>query len=124
MVALGSPHFSIYEFAEFLPLAERFPPSPEVETVVCTHRLVHAVLTERGWLERLERLGVQVVVDTCVVVAPLLRSSEGTLMTNSGKFAYYTPPNTGLGVVFGSLTECVRSAHLGRVWRDPGLWES
>jgi hypothetical protein len=24
--------------------------------------------------------------------------------------------------VFGSLEECVRSASLGRVWRDPELW--
>jgi predicted aconitase len=43
-------------------------------------------------------------------------------MTNSGKFAHYSPGNIGLQVVFGSLLECVRSAALGRVWRDEGLW--
>ena len=43
-------------------------------------------------------------------------------MTNSGKFAHYTPGNTGLEVVFGSLEECVLSAAAGRVERDPELW--
>ena len=121
-VALGSPHFSVGEFAELLPLVEDRPPSPEVEFVVCTHRLVLALLEERGWAERLRSAGVQLIVDTCVVVAPILRASDGLLMTNSGKFSHYTPSNTGLDVVFGSLEECVRSASLGRVWRDPGLW--
>jgi hypothetical protein len=45
-------------------------------------------------------------------------------MTNSGKFAHYSPGNIGLQVVFGSLEECVCSGALGRVWRDDGLWNS
>lgn len=122
-VAVGSPHFSLEEFAALVPLVERFPPTAEVEMIVCTHRLVYELIAQRGWLALLEEAGVQIVVDTCVVVAPILRSQSGALMTNSGKFSYYTPPNTGLDVVFGSLEECVRSAHLGGVWRDPELWE-
>ena len=43
-------------------------------------------------------------------------------MTNSAKWAWYAPANLGFDVVFGSLDECVRSASLGRVWRDPDLW--
>ena len=43
-------------------------------------------------------------------------------MTNSGKFAHYTPSNTGYGVVYGSLEDCVRSAASGRVVRDESLW--
>ncbi len=122
VVALGSPHFSADEFEAMLPMVEAHPPRADVDLVVCTHRLVLALLDERGWSDRLRALGVELVVDTCVVVAPLLRKSEGVLMTNSGKFSHYTPPNTGLEVVYGSLEECVRSASLGRVWRDPGLW--
>ncbi len=38
----------------------------------------------------------------------------GVLMTNSGKFAQYAPGNTGYGVVFGSMAECVESAMSGR----------
>ena len=123
VVALGSPHFSPREFAELVPLVERRPPSGRVEFVVCTNRISLEELERQGNLERLRALGVRVVVDTCVVVAPILRTpSGGVLMTNSGKFAHYAPGNTGFDVVFGSLPECVRSAHRGRLWRDPELW--
>ena len=123
VVALGSPHFSPREFAELLPLVERHPPSASVEFVVCTNRLSLDFLERQGALERLRDIGVRVVVDTCVVVAPILRTpAGGVLMTNSGKFAHYAPGNVGFDVVFGSLAECVRSAHRGRLWRDPELW--
>lgn len=124
VVALGSPHFSLWEFEQLLPLLEKHPPHPDVEFIVCTNRLALAALEQRGWMEPLERAGVRVVVDTCVVVTPIVHARDGVLMTNSGKFAHYTPGNIGLQVVFGSLEECVRSAALGRVWRDEGLWES
>ncbi len=122
VVALGSPHFSLDEFAHLLPLIEQYRPHPSVEFIVCTNRLVLAALQKRGWLATLKAAGVQIVVDTCVVVTPIVRAQEGVLMTNSGKFAHYSPGNIGLQVVFGSLEECVRSAALGRVWRDGNLW--
>ena len=122
VVALGSPHFSPAEFGQLMPLLEKYPPYPDVEFIVCTNRLALGALEEGGWLETLRAAGVQVVVDTCVVVTPIVRAREGVLMTNSGKFAHYTPGNIGLQVVFGSLEECVRSAAQGRVWRDEGLW--
>ena len=123
VVALGSPHFSPREFAELVPMIERHPPAVTVEFVVCTNRISLDFLERRGALDRLRELGVRVVVDTCVVVAPILRTpAGGILMTNSGKFAHYAPGNVGFDVVFGSLSECVRSAHAGRLRRDPELW--
>ena len=122
VVALGSPHFSLDEFARLLPLVEAHPPRPEVEFIVCTHRLALAALQQRGWLARLRAVGVQVIVDTCVVVTPIVRARGGVLMTNSGKFAHYSPGNIGLQVVYGSLEECVRSGEEGAVWRDASLW--
>lgn len=123
VVALGSPHFSIQEFAGLMPLLEQYPIHPEVEFIVCTNRLVLAALQQCGWLEALHNFGVRVVVDTCVVVTPIVRQKDGVLMTNSGKFAHYSPGNIGFEVVFGSLTECVRSATQGSVWRDQDLWQ-
>jgi hypothetical protein len=105
-----------------MPLLSQFPPHRDVEFIVCTNRLTLAGLQNRGWLDTLKEANIQVVVDTCVVVTPIVRARQGVLMTNSGKFAHYTPGNIGLEVVFGSLEECVRSAALGRVWRDEGLW--
>ena len=123
VVALGSPHFSPREFAELLPMISCRPPAASVEFVVCTNRVSLDFLERGGDLERLRDLGVRVVVDTCVVVAPILRTpSGGVLMTNSGKFAHYAPGNVGFDVVFGSLSECVQSAHAGHLRRDPELW--
>ena len=121
-VALGSPHFSLDEFAQLMPLVQSEPPAANVEFIVCTNRFVLEQLGARGWDSALRNLGVRLVVDTCVVVTPIVRARSGVLMTNSGKFAHYTPGNIGLDVVYGSLYECVRSAALGRVWRDETLW--
>jgi predicted aconitase len=121
VVALGSPHFSLHEFEKLLPLIEQHPPDKTVDFIVCTNRLALSTLQKRGWLAQLRAAGVRVIVDTCVVVTPIVRQ-QGILMTNSGKFAHYSPGNIGLEVVFGSLEECVRSAAQGKVWRDETLW--
>ena len=56
-----------------------------------------------------------IVADTCIVVTPILPGlAGGVLMTNSGKFAHYAPGNTGYGVLYGSLADCVESAVAGR----------
>ena len=123
VMALGSPHFSMEEFALMMPLLEQYPPCPDVEFIFFTQRLRLEPLQKRDWLAQLRAAGVHLVVDTCVVVTPIVRARQGVLMTNSGKFAHYTPGNIGLQVIFGSLEECVRSASLGSVWRDEGLWQ-
>jgi len=119
-VALGSPHFSLDEFAalERLARGRRF----RVPLYVCTGRDVMAELERAGRIAPLAEAGAVIVVDTCVVVTPILPAGDGVLMTNSGKFAFYTPANIGFGVVYGSLADCVASAEAGRVVRDERLW--
>lgn len=124
VVALGSPHFSLAEFAKLIPLLEQYPPHPDIEFSVATHRLILTQLEKRGWLDKLRAANVQIIVDTCVVVTPIIKAQNGVLMTNSGKYAHYSPGNIGLQAVFGSLEECVRSGAVGHVWRDKGLWET
>ncbi|MEO1224671.1 MAG: aconitase X catalytic domain-containing protein [Pseudomonadota bacterium] len=117
-VALGSPHFSLSEFDGFeRALGDR---SVTVPTYICTARDTLASLGPRAM--RLESQGVTMVVDTCVVVTPILAEIDGVLMTNSGKFAHYTPSNTGYAVLFGSLKDCVETAVAGHAIRDDALW--
>ena len=119
-VAVGSPHFSLTEFDR---LEALLPGAPfAVPFYVCTGRSEYRRLESAGRLGRFEDAGAEIVVDTCVVVTPILPPGDGVLMTNSGKFAHYTPSNTGYGVVYGSLEDCVRSALGGRVVRDESLW--
>ena len=119
-VAVGSPHFSAAEFAALDRLAGdgRFT----VPFYACTSRAALGEIERDGTLARLSAAGVELVTDTCVVVAPILPATGGVLMTNSGKFAHYATPNTGFATIFGSLADCVASARSGRVTRDESLW--
>jgi len=121
-VSLGTPHFSIAEFESLVPLLDGARAHPGVELYVSTGRGVLAEVERRGWLRRLQEAGAQVITDTCTYITPIIRGSGGPVMTNSAKWAWYAPANIGAEVVFGSLQECVRSAVLGRVWRDERLW--
>jgi predicted aconitase len=119
-VAVGSPHFSPAEFAALDRLigGARF----KVPFYACTGRAVLGEIERSGVLARLGEAGVEIVTDTCVVVAPILPKAGGVLMTNSGKFAHYATPNTGFATIYGSLADCVASAIHGRVTRDESLW--
>ena len=122
-VSVGTPHFSLAEFARLTALLEAAPAPALVAFYVSTGRHVLSQVKERGWLPIYERAGVQLVTDTCTYITPIITGRGGLVMTNSAKWAYYAPQNIGAKVVFGSLEECVRSAMLGTVWRDPGMWE-
>ncbi|MBB3144304.1 hypothetical protein FHS21_000700 [Phyllobacterium trifolii] len=112
-VAIGSPHLSIAEFDRLEALIGKR--KLKVTLYACTGRHALASLESSGRRVALEAAGVVIVADTCVVVTPILPDIAGAvLMTNSGKFAHYAPGNTGYGVIYGSMAECVESAVLGR----------
>lgn len=119
-VALGSPHFSVDECRRLAALSRGRTFSKPV--YVCTRHDVFKALSESGERQALEEAGATFVIGTCVVVAPILRQESGVLMTNSGKFASYSPSNVGHEVIYGSLVDCVDSAVSGKVERDERLW--
>jgi predicted aconitase len=111
-VAIGSPHLSQAEFGRLAQLIAGRRLS--IPFYACTGRHALKEIETNGLRKSLEACGVTIVADTCVVVTPILKQmSGGVLMTNSGKFAQYAPGNTGYGVVFGSMAECVESAITG-----------
>jgi predicted aconitase len=112
-VAIGSPHLSAVEFDRLAALIAGRRLS--IPFFACTGRHALREIETSGLRKSLEASGVTIVADTCVVVTPILKEmAGGVLMTNSGKFAQYAPGNTGYGVVFGSMAECVESAVSGR----------
>jgi predicted aconitase len=121
-VSLGTPHASLAELRAVERELAGASPAHEVELLVSTARSILADAEEDGVAQRLRALGVELLVDTCSYIAPVLRPSPLPAMTDSGKWAFYAPANIGVEVVFGSLRECIRSAVQGRVWRDAGLW--
>ncbi len=124
MVVLGSPHFSLAEFKQLAPLLAGKHVHPRVKFLVTCNRAVVQFAKQGGYLDALQAFGGQVTVDTCILASPMLPPEIKTLMTNSGKYAYYAPGMLNTQVAFGSLTDCVQSAVEGRIVRDESLWGS
>jgi predicted aconitase len=114
-VSLGTPHFSIFQFARLMPLLEG--PRPLVDIFVNCSRATLTEVRKRGWEDALVAARVTLVADTCLYVSALLLPGIGALMTNSGKCAYYAPGNLKIEIAYGSLAECVASARAGKVVR-------
>jgi hypothetical protein len=124
MVVLGSPHFSFNEFKTLAPLLEGRERHGSVEFLVTSSRTMRDLARDAGLLAPLERFGGRMTVDTCILATPMLPKTVKRLMTNSAKYAYYSPGLLGTEVVFGGLADCVSSAVAGRVVRtDDPLWE-
>ncbi|PLZ03162.1 aconitase subunit 1 [Burkholderia sp. WAC0059] len=117
-VSLGTPHFSVAEFGKLEALLDRFEGRPKSDFYVNTSRFILWQLEELGIAGRLEQRGIQIVVDTCTYITPVMKNLSGIVMTNSGKWASYAPANIGVTVAYGSMSECVRSAFEGKVRFD------
>jgi hypothetical protein len=122
IVVLGSPHFSLAEFARLAPLVTGKRRHPSVKFLVTSSRAMTQLAERAGFLKALTDFGAQLTVDTCILTSPMLPAEMQYLMTNSAKFAYYAPGMLGRQIVFGSLQDCVHSAIEGRILRDESGW--
>ncbi len=123
MVILGSPHFSLAEFALLAPLVAGRRADPRVKFLITSSRLMKERAQETGVLDPIVAFGAQITLDTCILASPMLPPEIKTLMTNSAKYAYYAPSLLKTRVTFGSLADCVHSAIEGRVVRDESPWQ-
>ena len=122
MVVLGSPHFSLAEFAQLAPLLAGKRAHKDVQFLVTSSRAMSLLAQKAGYLDALHAFGGRVTVDTCILATPMLPDDVKLLMTNSAKYAYYAPGMLGTAVTFGSVDDCVRSAVAGKVVREEGAW--
>ena len=124
MIVLGSPHFSLAEFKKLAPLVAGKKKHAQVKFLITSSRVMTQLAQQAGFLKPLEAFGVQLTVDTCILTTPMLPKEIQFLMTNSAKFAYYTPGLLDKKIAFGSLADCVNSAIAGKIVRDETLWEN
>jgi cis-L-3-hydroxyproline dehydratase len=122
MVVLGSPHFSLAEYKRLASMLRGKKKHPDVRFLVTSSRAMTQLAQRAGFLEPLENFGAQITVDTCILTSPMLPAEIQNLMTNSAKFAYYTPGLLGRKIAFGSLEDCVNSAVAGEIIRDESRW--
>ncbi|HJQ58717.1 MAG TPA: aconitase X catalytic domain-containing protein [Vineibacter sp.] len=119
-IAIGSPHLSLDEVRRLLALLRGRKSA--LPFYACTGRHTIAEVERLGLLADIKAANITLVADTCVVVTPILPPGVGVLLTNSGKFAHYTRPNTGYDVVYGSLADVAETAAAGCLVRDEALW--
>lgn len=124
LVAFGSPHCSVAECRRLAKLMAGQRAAPGVDVFITTNRGVRQILDRNGDLAALEAFGATVTADTCIVVAPLVRSSVRVLMTNSAKYAHYAPGLIGARSVFADTADCVASAIAGRVTIEHDPWSA
>ncbi|TFD19222.1 aconitase X catalytic domain-containing protein [Cryobacterium sp. TMS1-13-1] len=123
-VSIGTPHFSLTEFAKLAEiLGDGVPFHPSCTVWISTSRDVLATAQAAGFAQICEASGARIVVDTCTYLVPILAETVRTAMTTSGKWAWYAPANMGINVVFGSMAECIDSARAGRVIRNESAWQ-
>ena len=124
-VVLGCPHFSFAEFQQLTQLvlaAKGRSVHSAVRFIILTNQLTYSLLQRSDLLESLTKFGIEIVLDTCDFHCPILSPHVKTIMTNSGKQAYYAPGELGVQVAFGSLADCVKSAIEGRVYQGEMPW--
>jgi len=113
-ICVGAPHFSFQEFQALDSLLGGRKVAKNLELYASTSAAVIAELESANMLERLMKADVQFVVGRCTYYHPAMPGTNGRVMTNSAKWAYYAPSGLGASVLFGSLNDCVESACAGR----------
>jgi predicted aconitase len=124
LVVLGSPHFTLGDFADLADLVEGRSCDPRVDVVITTSRFVLDQAVARGWAQTIEAFGARFSTDTCLCMlnTDLVPSDVRTVMTNSGKFAHYGPGLIQRDVWFGGLGDCVDSAVTGTTRAKKPAW--
>ena len=124
-VIVGCPHYSYHEFRALATLIERHAGvcSPNVAFIVATGQQSYSLVQRQPeLLKTLTGFGARITLDTCAFHSPIVRKGTRTVMTDSGKCAYYAPGELGVQLAFGTMAECVASAILGKVVREEPKW--
>ncbi|MBV6391938.1 MAG: hypothetical protein KPEEDBHJ_01154 [Anaerolineales bacterium] len=122
LVVLGSPHFSLGEYKRLASLVTGKTKHPRVKFLITSSRAMTQLANQAGFVAPVREFGAQITVDTCILTSPMLPDDIQCLMTNSAKFAYYTPGLLKKRIAFGSLEDCVNSAVAGKIIRDETPW--
>ena len=117
VVGVGCPHASIDQIRRYAMLLQGKRVHTGVELWICANTVVEEMSRKMGYLETIEQAGAKLMVGTCHNDCPLGPWGFRRLVTDSGKFAYYTPTTVGTECIFASTEACFDAAIKGRVDR-------
>lgn len=117
VVGVGCPHGSIDQMQRYAALLRGKRVHAGVQLWVCTNTVVEEMARRMGYVGAIEQAGAKLMVGTCHNDCPLGAGEFRRLVTDSGKFAYYTPTTVGTECIFASTEACIEAAITGRVER-------
>ena len=115
VVGLGCPHASIDQMHHYAELLKGESIHGGVELWVCTNGLVESVARKMGYAQTIEKAGGRIMVGTCLNDCPLSNWNFHYLVTDSGKFAYYTPTTVGTRCYYAGTETCIQAGIEGRI---------
>jgi len=118
VVGIGCPHASIDQMRRYAALLDGKQVHSDTQLWVCTNVVVEEMARKMGYVAIIERAGAKLMVGTCHNDCPLGAWGFRRLVTDSGKFAYYTPTTVGTQCVFASTEACIQAAIAGKVERS------
>jgi hypothetical protein len=110
-VFLGCPHCSLEKLRRVAGMVEG--KQVKGRLWLCTSRRIYSEALKLGIVEALEKAGVLILKDTCMVVAPLKEMGVETVLADSFKAAHYL--SGSLEASLASTKRCVEIAVEGRV---------
>jgi predicted aconitase len=113
-VALGCPQYTINEIVTVHKLLNGRKVHPGVNFWVYANSYAIDLAEKMGLRKSLEDSGVVIRAGTCMVVSPVADWNFKTMMTDSGKCAYYGPAECETEIIFAGVDECVEAAVTGR----------
>lgn len=115
-VALGCPHHTFDKIKEVASFLEGKRIKNDVEVWICTSQAIRNLALRSGEVQIIESAGAKVVVDTCMVLAPVKEIGFRNMATDSAKAQFYVS-GFGMGVRFGNTHQCLQSALTGK-WEE------
>ena len=91
LVAIGCPHASIEEIELIAEKVKGRRLKKDVKFWIFTSRATMNLVKKKGIDQVLQGVGIKLIADTCMVVAPLEDMGFNFVLTNSGKATFYIP---------------------------------
>lgn len=106
----GCPHSSVQEIVYLSELMKGRKVKKGKAMWIFTTAEANNMLTRSGVIQKLKESGVTMMVQTCLVISPLVGNGRyKTLITDSAKKASYLPSEHGIELVYASKKDCVEA---------------
>ncbi len=110
LVCIGCPHASAAELKKIASLLKGKKISKNIAFWVFTSEFVRNEISKLGLENEIENSGAKIIIDTCMVVAPLEDLGFKCMLTNSAKAAFYAQNLCNVETKLSSLEEIVKNS--------------